>query len=101
LTEHAARDRAREPLIKLAVAENPATAEFIEQILAGEGIRCLIKNTDPVGVMSGSVWTSPFAVHVLVLQGDEPAAQRALAAAGFDTGSTIALPSARRYKRRR
>jgi hypothetical protein len=95
------RDRAREPLVKIAVAENPATGEMVQQVLADAGIRCLIKNTDPLGVMSGSLWTSPFAVQVFVLSGDESDAQAALASAGFDTSTMLALPRPRRYKRRR
>jgi hypothetical protein len=95
------RDRSREPLVKLAVAENPATGQMIKQLLEEAGIRSLVKNTDALGVIGGSLWTSPFSVQIFVLAGDEPAAQAALAAAGFDSSTTLALPPARRYRRRR
>ncbi len=95
----AKRDRSREPLVKLAVAENPATGEMIRQLLEDAGVPSLVKNTDALGVLAGSLWTSPFAVQIFVLSGDEPAAQAALAAAGFDTATTLALPH-RRYRRR-
>jgi hypothetical protein len=94
------RDKSREPLVKIAVAENPATADLVRQVLEDAGIRCLAKNTDPLGVMYGTLWTSPFAVQIFVLAGDEAAAQAALAACGFDTGAPIALPARRRYRRR-
>jgi hypothetical protein len=95
------RDRSREPLVKLAVAENPATGEMIRALLEQAGIPSLVKNTDALGVLAGPLWTSPFSVQIFVLAGDEPAAQAALAAAGFDTSTTLALPQRRRYRRRR
>jgi hypothetical protein len=95
------RDRSREPLVKLAVAENPATGEFVKQVLADAGIRCLVKNTDALGVLAGALWTSPFSVQIFVLSGDESAAQAALVAAGFDRREMVALPPARRRRRRR
>lgn len=97
------RDRSREPLVKIAVAENPATAELVKQILADSDVRCLVKNTDPLGVIYGSLWSSPFSAQIFVLAGDEGVAQAALAAAGFDTSAPIALPKPmpRHYKRRR
>lgn len=97
------RDRAREPLTKVAVAENPPTAELVRQLLDEAGIPCLVKNTDPLGVVYGSLWTSPFSVQIFVLSGDEAHAQAVLAAHGWDTSATLALPAApkRRYKRLR
>ena len=95
------RDRSREPLVKIAVAENPATADLVKQVLDDAGIRCLAKNTDPLGVMSGQLWSSPFSVQIFVLSGDESAAQSALAACGFNTSETISLPAPRRRYRRR
>jgi Putative prokaryotic signal transducing protein len=94
------RDRSREPLVRIAVAENPATAELVKQELAEAGIQCMAKNTDALGVMSGSLWSSPFSVELFVLSGDEAAAQRVLAEKGFNTDGPIALPEKRRYKRR-
>jgi len=93
------RDRSREPLVKIAVAENPATGEMVKQLLADAGVRCLVKNTDALGVLAGSAWTSPFSVQIFVLSGDEATAQAALAAAGFDNGAMLALPSAPRRRR--
>jgi Putative prokaryotic signal transducing protein len=94
------RDRSREPLVRIAVAENPATAELVRQELADAGIQCMAKNTDALGVMSGSLWSSPFSVEMFVLSGDEAAAQQVLAEKGYKTDGPIALPSKRRYKRR-
>lgn len=88
--------------MKIAVAENPTTAELVRGLLEHAGVPCLVKNTDPLGVMYGSLWTSPFAMQVFVLSGDEAAAQEALAAEGFDTAKPLALPSpSRRLARRR
>lgn len=101
----AARDRSREPLVKIAAAENPSTAELVRQLLEEASIPCLIKNTDPLGVIYGSLLTSPFAVQVFVLSGDEARAQAVLAEQGWDTGAPLALPSRpaprRRHKRLR
>lgn len=94
------RNRAREPLVKIAVAENSPTAELVKQALADVGIRCLTKNTDPLGVMYGQLWSSPFSVQIFVLSGDESAAQAALAACGMNTSEPISLPLRRRYRRR-
>jgi len=94
------RDKSREPLVKIAVAENPATADLVQQVLAEAGIHCLAKNTDPLGVMYGTLWSSPFSVQIFVLWGDESAAQAALAASGLDTSAPIALPTRRRSRRR-
>lgn len=93
------RDRSREPLVKIAVAENPATAELIRQILENAGIRCLIKNTDALGVIYGSGLTASYALQVFVLQGDETAA---LAALGDDRSGALPpppLPPRRRYRK--
>jgi hypothetical protein len=87
--------------VKIAVAENPTTADLVRQLLEDSGIPCLVKNTDPLGVLYGSLWTSPFAVQIFVLSGDEPAAQAALAAEGFDIATTLALPAAPARPRRR
>jgi hypothetical protein len=95
------RDRSREPLVKLAVAENPATGELIRQLLQDAGVPSLVKNTDALGVLIGSLWTSPFAMQIFVLSGDEAAAHEALAAAGFDPSRTLALPARSRPRRRR
>jgi hypothetical protein len=103
LSQAVERDRSREPLVKIAVAENPATAELVRQTLAEDGIRCLVKNTDPIGVMYGSLWTSPFALQIFVLSGDEARAQELFAAHGWDASVPLSLPVRvpRRYKRRR
>jgi len=103
LSDESERDRSREPLVKIAVAENQATAELVRQALTDVGIRCLAKNTDPLGVLYGSLWTSPFSVQVFVLSGDEAHAQAIFNARGWDTSVPLSLPvrSPRRYKRRR
>jgi len=102
LTDESGRDRSREALVKIAVAENQATAELVRQTLADEGIHCLVKNTDPLGVLYGSLWTSPFSVQVFVLSGDEAKAQTIFGDRGWDTSAPLSLPvrAPRRYKRR-
>lgn len=73
----AGRDRSRERLVRVAIAENPLTAHLIEETLARAGIRCMVKNRDPVSVAQG-VLASPWALEVYVLEGDADAASLAL-----------------------
>jgi hypothetical protein len=86
--------------VRIAVAENPATAELVKQELADAGINSMTKNTDALGVMSGSLWSSPFSVEIFVLSGDEAAAQKVLVDRGFNTDGPISLPEKRRYRHR-
>lgn len=71
------RDRSRERLVRVAIAENPLTAHLIQETLTRAGIRCMVKNRDPVSVAQG-VLASPWALEVYVLEGDADAAFLAL-----------------------
>ena len=98
MAERGKRDRRRERLVKIAVVENGLTGEHIRQRLEAAGIACLVKNTDPLGVIYGV--TSPFAVQVFVLEGDELSALAALQDADPAILSAPGLPPRRRYRRR-
>jgi hypothetical protein len=63
--------------VRVAIAENPLTAHLIRETLAQAGIRCMVKNRDPVSVAQGSL-ASPWALEVYVLEGDADAALLAL-----------------------
>ena len=101
MTQGAQRDRGREKLVKIAVAENPPTAELIKQTLAGANIPCLIKNTDALGVIYGASLTGAFALQIFVLEGDEAAALEALGGPPPDELPAPSLPPRRRYRKRR
>lgn len=95
------RDRQHERLIKIAVAENASTAELIRQTLEEAGVPCLLKNTDPLGVMWGSALTGPFAMQVFVLEGDEARALATLAERPVQAIPPPKLDQPRRRQRRR
>ena len=101
MTEAGQRDRSREKLVKVAVAENPPTAELIKQTLAEANIPCLIKNTSALGVIYGGGLSGSFALQVFVLEGDEAAALDALGGPPPDELPPPALPPRRRYRKRR
>jgi len=75
------RDRRHERLVRVAIAENSLTAHLIQETLARAGIRCTVKNQDPVSVAQG-VLASPWALEVYVLEGDAMAAALALGGEG-------------------
>lgn len=63
------RDIERERLVRVAVAENPATAQLIQDALAEAGIRSMLRNRDSAAAYLGSL-AAPFALEVFVLEGD-------------------------------
>lgn len=101
MSENPQRDRGREKLVKVAVAENPVTAELIRQTLTEAGVPCLVKNRDPIGVIYGGALSSPFSMQVFVLEGDEEAAIAALGGRAPAELPHPPLPSPRRYRKRR
>jgi hypothetical protein len=60
----------REPLVRVAVAENDFDAELIKDELAAAGIRCMLRNQDMLTVTNTVGMSAPFSVEVLVLEGD-------------------------------
>ena len=71
------RDRAREPMMQVAVAENTATAQMIQDLLGQAGIRSLLKNTNDASQFTGG--SLPFTLQIFVLEGDAAAAEVLLA----------------------
>jgi hypothetical protein len=86
----------------VAVAENPATAEFLEGLLRAAGIRCMMKSTGPAPSVIGAGVLSTF--DVFVLEGDAAAAEAALSDELPARPEQLPAPErrpARRYVRRR
>ena len=71
------RDLARERLVRVAVAENPATAQLIRDALGDAGIRSMLRNRDNASAYLGSV-AAPFALEIYVLEGDADVASALL-----------------------
>lgn len=67
-----ARDRRGERLVRLAVAEDPATAEVWRDALEQAGIRSLVRNVDTLAAWSGG---AALTLELLVLEGDVEAAR--------------------------
>ncbi|MFN8558044.1 MAG: DUF2007 domain-containing protein [Dehalococcoidia bacterium] len=99
------RDRARERLVRAAVAENPATADMVRDTLRAAGIPSMLKNVDALSVSWGGQ-APPWALEVWVLEGD---ADLAAALLGGERAPTPLPPPAlgpserprRRWFRRR
>jgi hypothetical protein len=64
------RDRAREPLVRVAVAENDFDAQLISDELADAGIRSMVRNDDVLTSARYIGFASPFSREVFVLEGD-------------------------------
>ena len=64
------QDRGREPLVRVAVAENNFDAELMRDELTAAGIRCMLRNQDSLAVTTTIGLSSPFSIEVLVLEGD-------------------------------
>ncbi len=69
------RDRAREPLVRVATAENPATADMLLDALKHAGIPAMSKNVDPLQAYGLAL---PFTQEIFVLEGDAAAAEAVL-----------------------
>lgn len=91
------RDRRRERLVRVAIAENPATAAVIQDTLEQAGIRSMLKNRDALAVTWGSQG-GPFSAEVYVLEGD---ADLASALLGGETRAALPPPALEEKKRRR
>lgn len=72
------RDRAREPLVRVAVAENDFDAQLIQDELAEAGIRCMIRSDDVLTSARGVGFAAPFSRGVFVLEGDRARARELL-----------------------
>lgn len=93
------RDRGRERLVRIAVAENPVTAELIRETLAAAGIRSTTRNQDTLSSVYGSP-PSPWALEVWVLEGDADAASALLGGtARTELPPPAVTPPARKRRR--
>lgn len=72
------RDRAREPLVRVAVAENDFDAQLIHDELAEAGIRCMVRSDDVLTSARAVGFAAPFSRAVFVLEGDLPRAREIL-----------------------
>ncbi len=70
------RDRARERLVRVAVAENPMAAELLAGMLKEAGIRCMVKDVGPAPSFLGAGALASF--EIFVLDGDAAAAAAVL-----------------------
>ncbi len=66
------RDRRGERLVRLAVAEDPVSAEVWRDALEQAGIRSLVRNVDTLAAWSGG---AALTLELLVLEGDLEAAR--------------------------
>ncbi len=83
----------------VAVAENPATAQMVQDLLKQAGIRSMVKNTDSLASITGGVGGMPFTIEVYVLEGDAGTAEAILADEHPARPEQIAAPR-RRYRKR-
>ncbi len=91
------RDRRRERLVRVAVADNTFTAEFLKQQLREAGIRSLVRNREGgSGVVSAIGGT----FEVFVLEGDADLASNVLGGPP-EPLPPPALPAPKRVRRRR
>jgi hypothetical protein len=70
------RDRARERLVRVAVAESPMTAELLAGMLKEAGIRCMVKDVGPAPAVLGAGALASY--ELFVLEGDATAAAAVL-----------------------
>ena len=94
-----ARDRERERLVLVAVADNMFTAQLLRDQLRDAGIACSVRNREGgAGIVGGITGT----FEVFVLEGDAPLAEAVLA--GDPPPEALPpprLPPPPRQKRRR
>jgi hypothetical protein len=72
------RDRAREPLVRVAVAENDFDAQLIHDELADAGIRSLVRSDDVLTSARAIGFAAPFSREIFVLEGDLARAREVL-----------------------
>ena len=92
------RDRRRERLVQVAVADNTFTAEFLKQQLREAGIHSLVRNREGGSAVIGAIGGT---FEVLVLEGDADLASNVLGGAPPEPLPPPALPAPRRPRRRR
>lgn len=92
------RDRSHEPLVQAAVAENPATAQMIQDLLRQAGIRSMVKNTNDASPFLGGSALS-FTLEIFVLEGDAVAAE-AILSDNRPAPPPRLGPGRRRYRKR-
>ena len=91
------RDRRRERIVRVAIAENSFTAEMLRAQLQEAGIRSLIRNRDSGNAVFGGMGGVNYSLEVMVLEGDAD-----LAAAVLGAGPQHeALPPPRLREQRR
>ncbi len=84
--------------MQVAVAENPATAQMIQDLLRQAGIHSLAKNTDSAFSVTG-VSTLPFTIEIFVLEGDAGIAEAILSESRPSRPEQLPAPK-RRYRKR-
>jgi hypothetical protein len=95
------RDITRERLVRVAVAENPATAQLIRDALSEAGIRSMLRNRDSAAAIMGGGVAMPYALEVLVLEGDVDRASALLGGAPAPPGLPPPALATRQRRRRR
>ena len=74
------RDRRRERIVRVAIAENAFTAEMLRAQLQEAGIRSLVRNRDAGSVVIGGIGGASYSLELLVLEGDADLAAAVLGA---------------------
>ena len=64
-------------LVRIAVAPDELVAHLWKGVLEDSGVKCLLKNTDYLSVMSGGL-AAPYSIQVFVLRRDAEKARRVL-----------------------
>ena len=96
----AGRDRSRERLVRVAVAETPLTAQVIQDSLRDAGIPSVARNRDGAAITLGGLGGLLFSVDIFVLEGDADAANALLGGPPPEALSPPALIRRPRRKRR-
>jgi Putative prokaryotic signal transducing protein len=91
------RDRRRERLVRVAVADNTFTAEFLKQQLREAGIRSLVRNREGGSGVVGAIGGT---FEVFVLEGDADLASHVLGGPPPEPLAPPALPAPKRVRRR-
>jgi hypothetical protein len=78
-SEHPARDPAREPLVRVAVAADDFEAQLMHDQLAAAGIRSMVREQDALASAGIVGVASPFSREIFVLEGDAERAAAVLA----------------------
>jgi hypothetical protein len=95
--EAGGRDRRRERLVRVAVAENTFTAELLKQQLREAGIPALVRNREGGSGVIGAIGGT---FDVFVLEGDADLASHVLGGPPLESLPLPALPPKRARRRR-